>query len=165
MRNYEVMFIVRPDVVDEDLDKLIETMSGHATTAGATVKNSEKLGKRHLAYSVKGFHDGSYVLLHLESEGPAIHELERRMRVAEPVIKFLTIRMDEEMKKLHKHEAMRAQRAAHAASKLPAEVAAPAPVAVEEVAAPVAAPVVAPVVAPVAEVAAPAPDEVPAPAV
>ena len=159
MRNYEVMFIVRPDVVDEDLDKLIETMSGHATTAGAVVKNFEKLGKRHLAYSVKGFHDGSYVLLHLESEGPAIHELERRMRVADSVIKFLTVRMDDEMKKIDKHKAMQAQRAAHAASKLPPEAAIPAPVAVEE--APVAA---APAV--VEEVvAAPVAEEAPVPAV
>ena len=128
MRNYEVMFIVRPDVVDEELDKLIETMSGHATQAGSVIKNTEKLGKRHLAYSVKGFHDGSYVLLHLESEGPAIHELERRMRVSDPVIKFLTVRMDEEMKKIEKHKAIQAQRAAHAAAKLPPEAAVPAPV-------------------------------------
>ncbi len=162
MRNYEVMFIVRPDVVDEDLDKLIETMSGHATTAGAVVKNFEKLGKRHLAYSVKGFHDGSYVLLHLESEGPAIHELERRMRVSDPVIKFLTVRMDEEMKKLDKHKAMQAQRAAHAAAKLPPEAAVPAPVAVEEPAAAVAPAAVA-VDAPV--VAAPVAEEAPAPVV
>lgn len=132
MRNYEVMFIVRPDVGEEDLDKLIETMSGYATGAGAVVKNAEKMGKRHLAYAVKGFHDGSYVLLTLESEGAAIHELERRLRVAEPVIKFLTVRMDEELKKIEKHKAMQAQRAAHAAAKLPpAEPAPAAPAAAE----------------------------------
>ena len=142
MRNYEVMFIVRPELVDEELDKLVETMAGHATQAGATVKNAEKMGKRRLAYSVKGCRDGAYILLSQLADGKAIHELERRLRVADPVIKYLTIRMDEELKRLDKHTAKLAQRAAHAAAKLPpAEAMAPvAPVEVVAAAVPVAAP-------------------------
>ena len=129
MRNYEIMYIVRPDLTDEDLDKLVETMSGHATQAGATVKSAEKMGKRRLSYSVKGCRDGNYILLTLQADGKAVHEVERRLRVAEQVIKFLTIRMDDEIKRMDKHHAKQAQRAAHAAAKLPPADATPAPVA------------------------------------
>jgi len=96
------MFIVRPDVLEEDMDKLIATLQGHATTAGASVLNTEKMGKRRLAYDVRKFSDGQYVLLTLNADGNAIHELERRLRVTEQVIKFLTVRTDEERQRLDK---------------------------------------------------------------
>jgi small subunit ribosomal protein S6 len=114
-RTYEVMFIVRPDLVDEDLDKLISTMEQHATTAGATVKNVERMGKRRLAYLVRKFNDGFYVLLTVDADGNAIHELERRLRVSEPVIKFLTVRVDEQMRrteKMKQHRASKVKRSA-----------------------------------------------------
>jgi small subunit ribosomal protein S6 len=106
-RSYEVMFIVRPDLQEEDLDKLIATLQGHATGAGATVQNTEKMGKRRLAYDVKKFSDGQYVLFVLKADGKAIHELERRMRVSEPVIKFITVRTDEEKQRLDKIKKLR----------------------------------------------------------
>ena len=109
-RAYEVMFIVRPDLLEEDVDKLITTLQGHATTAGATVKNVEKMGKRRLAYDVKKFSDGQYVLFTLNANGAAIHELERRLRVSEPVIKFITVRTDEEQQRLEKVRKIRASR-------------------------------------------------------
>ena len=109
-RSYEVMFIVRPDLTEEDVDKLLSTLQNHATTAGATVQNVEKMGKRRLAYDVKKFSDGQYVLFVLQADGKAIHELERRLRVSEPVIKFITVRMDEEEKRLAKVKALRGTR-------------------------------------------------------
>jgi len=109
-RAYEVMFIVRPDVMEEDMDKLISTLQGHATTAGATVQNTEKMGRRRLAYDVKKFQDGQYVLFTLQADGKAIHELERRMRVAEQVIKYITVRTDEEQQRLDKVRKLRASR-------------------------------------------------------
>ena len=63
--------------------------------------------KRRLAYAVRRFYDGIYVLMIVEGGGPAIHELERRLRVTEPVIKFLTVRVDEEQKRLGKIKALR----------------------------------------------------------
>jgi len=106
-RIYELMFIVRPDMTDEDLDKLISTLQTAVPTAGGAVKSVEKMGKRRLAYSVRRFHDGIYVLMVVEGGGPVIHELERRLRVTEPVIKFLTVRIDEEQKRLAKIKALR----------------------------------------------------------
>ena len=109
-RFYEVMFIVRPDVADEDLDKLIAGLEQTVTTGGGSVRSTEKLGRRKLAYMVRKFNEGNYVLLTVDADGALIAELERRLRVSEPVIKFITVRMDEEEKRLAKVRAIRATR-------------------------------------------------------
>ena len=109
-RLYEVMFIVRPDAADEDVDKLLAGFSTTVTNGGGTVKSTEKMGRRKLAYQVRKFNDGNYILLTIEANGDTVHELERRLRVSEPVIKFLTVRMDEEEKRLAKVRAIRASR-------------------------------------------------------
>jgi small subunit ribosomal protein S6 len=109
-RTYEVMFIVRPDQTDEDLDKLIAGIEATITGAHGTVKSVEKLGRRKLAYIVKKFSDGLYVLLTIEADGKLVAEVERRLRVLEPVIKFITVRMDLEQKRIDK---VKAKRAAH----------------------------------------------------
>src|ERR1700746_4132344 len=101
-RTYELMFIVRPDMAEEDQDKLISTLESAVSSSGGNVKNVEKMGKRRLAYTVRRFHEGIYILLTVEGGGALIHELERRLRVTEPVIKFLTVRTDEELKRLCK---------------------------------------------------------------
>ena len=106
-RSYEVMFIVRPDIGEEDLDKLVSTLESQVSAAGGTVKNVERMGKRRLAYMVRRFQDGMYVLFTVEGGGDAIHELERRLRVTEPVIKFLTVRVDKEQSRLAKLKARR----------------------------------------------------------
>ncbi|HYM08731.1 MAG TPA: 30S ribosomal protein S6, partial [Terriglobales bacterium] len=106
-RTYELMFIVRPDMVEEEQDKLIATLETAVTSSGGNVKSVEKMGKRRLAYMVRRFHDGIYVLLTVEGGGGLIHELERRLRVTEPVIKFITVRIDEEQKRLDKIKAIR----------------------------------------------------------
>jgi small subunit ribosomal protein S6 len=109
-RTYELMFIVRPDMTEEDQDKLISTLDTAVTSSGGQVKNVEKMGKRRLAYVVRKFHDGLYMLLSFEGSGGLVHELERRLRVTEPVIKFLTVRVDEEQKRLDKIKAIRDSR-------------------------------------------------------
>ena len=106
-RTYELMFIVRPDMAEEDLDKLISTLETAVSTTSGTVKSVERMGKRRLAYTVRRFHEGMYILLTVEGSGAVIHELERRLRVTEPVIKFLSVRIDEEQKRLDKIKAIR----------------------------------------------------------
>ena len=135
-RLYEVMFIVRPDTAEEDIDKLIAGFTTSVTNGGGVVKNAEKMGRRKLAYMVRKFNDGNYVLLTVEANGAVIAELERRLRVSEPVIKFITVRIDEEEKRLAKVRALRGQRrklsaepAAAAPAPAPAAPAAPAPAA------------------------------------
>jgi small subunit ribosomal protein S6 len=84
------------------------------------------MGKRRLAYTVRKFHEGMYVLMTVEGGGAMVHELERRLRVTEPVIKFITVRIDEEQKRLDKVKALR-----DAKKKVSAQPAAPAPVTAE----------------------------------
>jgi small subunit ribosomal protein S6 len=126
-RTYEIMFIVRPDVQDEDLDKLIAGLETNITTGGGSVRSTEKLGRRKLAYMVKKFNDGNYVLLTIDADGSLVGEIERRLRVSEPVIKFISVRMDEEEKRRAKIRALRAGR-----KKLSAQPVAPPPVAAAE---------------------------------
>jgi len=121
-RLYEVMFIVRPDVTDEEVDKLIAGFSSTVTNGGGTVKSVEKMGRRKLAYLVRRFADGNYVLLTIEANGAVVLELERRLRVTEPVIKFITVRMDEEEKRLAKVKALRSSRRKLSAEPAPAPV-------------------------------------------
>jgi small subunit ribosomal protein S6 len=132
-RLYEVMFIVRPDVEDEEVDKLIESFTTTVKNGGGLVKSVEKMGRRKLAYLVRKFNDGNYVLLTVEAGGPVVLELERRLRVTEPVIKFITVRMDEEEKRLAKVKALRgvkrkvsSEPAPAPAESAPAEAVAPA---------------------------------------
>ena len=134
-RFYEVMFIVRPDVAEEDVDKLVSGFETTVTNGGGNVRSVEKLGRRKLAYTVRKFNDGNYVLLTVDADGKLVAELERRLRVTEPVIKYLTVRMDEEEKRLDKVKALRASRVKRSAQPNP-EAAAAAPAAAEPVAAP-----------------------------
>ena len=85
-RVYEVMFILRPDIADEDADKLISGFTTTVTSGGGSVKSVEKLGRRKLAYVVRKFADGNYILLTIQASGPVVLELERRLRVTEQVI-------------------------------------------------------------------------------
>jgi small subunit ribosomal protein S6 len=139
-RTYEIMFIVRPDVEEADLDKLIETISGHVTDGGGEIKSTEKMGRRRLAYTVQKFNDGFYILLIVAAPANLIAEIERRLRVSEPVIKFITVRMDEEEKrlaKIKKHRDSHVKRSAQPS--ISAEAAAATPAApVAEATAPVA---------------------------
>lgn len=105
-----MMFIVRPDIVDEELDKLIAGFEQTVTNGGGTVRSTEKMGRRKLAYLVRKFSEGQYVLMTIDADGPLVAELERRLRVTEPVIKFITVRMDEETKRIEKLKAIRATR-------------------------------------------------------
>ena len=132
-RTYEIMFIVRPDVEEAELDKLIEGFSANVTNGGGEVKSVEKMGRRRLAYTVRKFNDGFYILLNVAAAGSLITEIERRLRVSEQVIKFITVRMDEEEKRLAKVKAIRDTKVKRSAQPIAAPVhAAPAAEAEEE---------------------------------
>jgi small subunit ribosomal protein S6 len=132
------MFIVRPDVTEEDTDKLIAGFGATIANGGGLVKTVEKMGRRKLAYMVRKFNDGNYVLLTIEANGAGVLELERRLRVTEPVIKFITVRIDEEEKRLAKVKALRGTRRKVSAEPSAAAVATPAAAAASAAAAPAA---------------------------
>ena len=110
MAKYEVMFIVRTDVTDEDLDKLIAQMQSVVTGAGGKPELMEKMGRRRLAYRVQRQREGFYILFTLEGNGDTVKEFERRLKVTDSVIKYMTVRLDDQLKraeKLKKHWAER----------------------------------------------------------
>ena len=78
-RTYEVMFIVRPDMPEEEQERLITTLESNVTNSGGTVKNVERMGKRRMAYVVRKFQDGIYMLMTLEGPGAMVHEEQKRL--------------------------------------------------------------------------------------
>src|SRR5438132_3197535 len=118
-RTYELMFIVRPDMPEEEQDKLIATLESAITSSGGAMKKVERMGKRRLAYTVRRFFEGVYILLTIEGSGGLVHELERRLRVTEQVIKFLSVRIDEEQKRLDKIKAIKDSRRKASATAAP----------------------------------------------
>ena len=112
MRIYEELFIMKPDVPEEEITAFIDQISAQITTAGGTVDKVENWGKRRLAYKVEKFKEGNYVLIQFSSEATTVvKELERRLRVADSVIKFLTVRIDETLKRIEKRKKERDKRA------------------------------------------------------
>src|SRR5215468_3897563 len=123
-RIYEELFIVKPDAAEEEVDQYVEQLRSQLTTAGATVDKVDKWGKRKLAYRIDKYREGNYVLFQFTSQPDVVKELERRLRVSDIVLKFLTVRIDETLKRLEKRKKQRDKRAAKRASQAPA---APAP--------------------------------------
>jgi len=119
VRIYEELFIVKPDAPEEEVDQFVETLRTHLTSAGATVDKIEKWGKRRLAYRVDKYREGTYVLIQFTGGPETVKELERRLRVADSVLKFITVRIDETLKRLEKRKKDRDKRAARRASAAP----------------------------------------------
>jgi small subunit ribosomal protein S6 len=112
MRKYEMIFIVRPDIEEEELGKLVTQMEGVVTGAGGKMEKIDRMGRRRLAYRIGRFQDGHFILFVLEGTGDTVKEFERRLGVTDSVIKFLAVRMDEELKRVEKYKAQRAAREA-----------------------------------------------------
>jgi len=124
MRIYEELFIVKPDAPEEEVAGFVEQLRNQLTTAGATVDKVENWGKRRLAYKVDKYREGAYVLFQFTAGPETVKELERRLRVSDVVLKFLTVRIDQTLKRLDKRKKQRDKRAAKRASQAPS---APAP--------------------------------------
>jgi small subunit ribosomal protein S6 len=94
MRNYEIIFIVRPDVTEEDVDKLIAQMEGVVAGAGGKLEKVEKIGRRRLAYRVQKQREGIYILFRLQGSGDTVKEFERRLKVIDTVFKALRAKQE-----------------------------------------------------------------------
>lgn len=111
MRIYEELFIVRPDAPEEDIDAYVEQVKQVIEASGGTVEKVEKWGIRKLAYRVAKQSEGFYVLIVFHAGPNTVKEVERRMRVTDMVIKFISVRIDEKLKKLDKVKKQREKRA------------------------------------------------------
>lgn len=93
-RVYEVMFIVDPGTSEDDTNRLVETLQGVITAQGGIITKTEMMGRRRLAYEINHKNEGIYVLFEIEGTGQEIAELERRMRVVDQIIRYITVRVD-----------------------------------------------------------------------
>ena len=109
MRIYELIFILKPGMPDEDVDAIVEQFSGIITEGGGVINKTDRWGKRRLAYKVRGQREGYYVLIDysVESNSGLSKEVERRLRVVDDVIKYLTVRVDETRKRAENLKAKR----------------------------------------------------------
>src|SRR6266436_8568137 len=112
MRVYEELFIVKPDTVEEEVDGFVEQIQHVITNGKGTIDKTDKWGVRKLAYRVQKYNEGLYVLIQFSSTPDLVKEVERRLRVSDAVIKFITVRIDEKQKKIEKRKKARAKRAA-----------------------------------------------------
>jgi small subunit ribosomal protein S6 len=94
MRPYEVVFIVRPDLDDDGYNAVVEKVKELLTGDGGEVTNVDKWGRRNLAYPVRKFTEGLYVLVHAQLAPAQIGELDRELRLNEQIIRHLIVRMD-----------------------------------------------------------------------
>ncbi len=92
---YEHVLIARQDISPQQVDALVEDVTRQVQDAGGKVGKSEYWGLRNLAYRVRKNRKGHYCLLNIDAPAPVVHELERRQRINEDVLRFLTIRVDE----------------------------------------------------------------------
>ena len=112
-RLYDLIFICRPDTPEADIDKVIATLEHTAAEKGAKIEKTEKWGRKRMAYRVQRLREGFYVYMVVRSShGEVVKELERRLKVADPVMKYLTVRLDEELKRQEKLKRHRERRAA-----------------------------------------------------
>ena len=126
-RLYDLIFILRPDTPEAETDKIIATLEHTASEHGSKIEKTEKWGTRRLAYRVSKLREGFFVYMSLRStHGEVIKELERRLKVTDSVIKYMTIRLDEEIKRQAKLVRRRERRAARRPRKTAAPAAAPA---------------------------------------
>ncbi len=96
MADYELIFIVDPRLSDEETVAVSDEYKELLTSLGAKVTKEESWGKRKLAYEIKNFTEGSYVLFNVEVNGanPFV-EVERRLHQNEKILRYLTVRMDQ----------------------------------------------------------------------
>src|SRR5678810_736564 len=112
MRVYEELFILKPDAPEEEADAFIGQIKDLITNGKGTIEKADKWGTRKLAYRVQKYNEGVYVLIQFSSSPDLVKEVERRMRVTDLVIKFITVRIDEKAKKIEKRKKQRDKRAA-----------------------------------------------------
>ena len=123
MRIYEELFIVRPDATEEEVDPVVDQIKNVITQGGGTVDKTEKWGTRKLAYRVLKFNEGQYILIQFTAKPETVKEIERRLRVADSVLKFITVRIDEKLKRIEKRKKAREKRAARKPAPAPAAAA------------------------------------------
>jgi small subunit ribosomal protein S6 len=109
-RVYEVMYIAQPETANDDIAKINEGVQKVIEGEGGSVVKIEDIGRRRMAYEIKRKREGYYVLFEIEGSGKEIAELERRFRVNDAIMRYITVRVDEDRKAAEKVRAKRERR-------------------------------------------------------
>jgi small subunit ribosomal protein S6 len=106
MRTYELVFVVDPRVSDEDVVALTQEYKQMIANGGSTIVKEESWGRRKLAYPIEKLNEAKYVMLGIESEGgkTSLPEVEHRMRQNDKILRYLTVRTDEDLKRAAKKQ-------------------------------------------------------------
>lgn len=116
MRIYELTFIVSTTLPESDLNTLLEQIQGHIKQTGAEIERFENLGRRRLAYEINNQREGFYVLVTIRGGGSEINEIERRLRVTDAILRYLTVRVDVDFRRAERMAADRTRRLARRAT-------------------------------------------------
>jgi small subunit ribosomal protein S6 len=119
-RTYEVMYIVDPETADDKIGKLNEAVGKLIEKEGGTLVRMDDVGRKRMAYPIQKKTEGYYVLFEIDGSGQEIAELERRMRVNDMILRYITVRVDEERKAADRKREKRERRAEKRASFRPA---------------------------------------------
>ena len=132
-RLYDLIFIVRPATPEDEIKKVLSGVEHTCAEKGGKIEKTEHWGTRKLAYRVAKHREGIYVYQQIRTEhGELIAELERRLRVQDVVIKYMTVRLDEDIKRQKKLGGKREKRAARRPKRTATPAPAAAPVAAQE---------------------------------
>ncbi|WP_026568904.1 MULTISPECIES: 30S ribosomal protein S6 [Sediminibacillus] len=96
MRNYEIMYIVRPDIEEEAQTALIERFNKILTDNGAEIDKVDEKGKKRLAYEINNYRDGFYVLINFKGDETAINEFDRQAKYSDDIIRHIAVREDDQ---------------------------------------------------------------------
>jgi small subunit ribosomal protein S6 len=101
LRRYETIFIAEPETPDEQVTSLVDGLSTAITEHQGDLIKTEDWGRKKLAYMVRKYQEGRFMRLEYHAGDSALpHDLERRLRMSEPVLKFMTVRIDNDKKRL-----------------------------------------------------------------
>jgi small subunit ribosomal protein S6 len=99
---YEIGFIITPDANEDEVKKIIESITGTIKKAKGTVAGIDEWGRKKMAYPIKKHLEGNYVFILAEVDGSVIADLERRLKQMEKVLRYITLRLDDKLKKSNK---------------------------------------------------------------
>ena len=95
MTKYEIMYIIRPDIEEEAQTNLIERFNNILTENGAEIEKVDEMGKRRLAYEVKNYRDGYYIVVNFTGGQQAVDEFDRQAKFTEDIVRHMVVRVDE----------------------------------------------------------------------
>jgi len=95
MKNYELMYIIRPNIEEEEQKSVIENFSNILTNNGAEIEKVDELGSKRLAYEINDYRDGYYVVINFKGDENSVNEFERQAKFSDDIIRHIIVRLDE----------------------------------------------------------------------